>query len=57
MDIDTAVVKNFETASGVNFSTFTDLRKATSLSELSRIYILKESPNETLNLVLETRLL
>ena len=45
MDIDTAVVKNFETASGVNFSTFTDLRKATSLSELSRIYILKESPN------------
>ena len=27
------------------FSTFTDLRNATSLTELSRIYILKESPN------------
>ena len=45
MDIDTAVVKNFETASGTTFSTFTDLRNATSLTELSRIYILKESPN------------
>ena len=45
MDIDTAVVKNFETASGTIFSTFTDLRNATSLTELSRIYILRESPN------------
>ena len=45
MDIDTAVVKNFETASGTTFSTFTDLRNATSLTELSRIYILRESPN------------
>ena len=45
MDIDTAVVKSFETPSSTSFSTFTDLRKATSLTELSRIYILRESPN------------
>ncbi|MEC7280417.1 MAG: hypothetical protein VXV98_10345, partial [Candidatus Thermoplasmatota archaeon] len=45
MDIDTAVVKSFETPSSTQFSTFTDLRKATSLTELSRIYILRESPN------------
>ena len=45
MDIDTEVVKSFETPSSTSFSTFTDLRKATSLTELSRIYILRESPN------------
>ena len=45
MDIDTEVVKSFETPSSTSFSTFTDLRNATSLTELSRIYILRESPN------------
>ena len=44
MDIDTAVVTNFETASSSAGTTFTDLRKATSITENSRIYILKETP-------------
>ena len=44
MDIDTAVVTNFETATSSAGTTFTDLRKATSITESSRIYILKETP-------------
>ena len=44
MDIDTAIVTNFETPSSSTGTTFTDLRKATSITESSRIYILKETP-------------
>ena len=44
MDIDTAVVTNFETAASSAGTTFTDLRNATSITESSRIYILKETP-------------
>ncbi|MEC7280173.1 MAG: hypothetical protein VXV98_09105, partial [Candidatus Thermoplasmatota archaeon] len=44
MDIDTAVVTNFETAASSAGTTFTDLRNATSITENSRIYILKETP-------------
>ena len=44
MDIDTAVVTNFETATSTSGTTFTDLRKATSITESSRLYILKETP-------------
>ena len=44
MDIDTAVVTNFETAASTAGTTFTDLRNATSITESSRIYILKETP-------------
>ena len=44
MDIDTAVVTNFETPSSSSGTTFTDLRNARSITESSRIYILKETP-------------
>ena len=44
MDIDTAVVTNFETAASSAGTTFTDLRNATNITESSRIYILKETP-------------
>ena len=44
IDIDTAIVRSFETPSSSTFATFTDLRKATALTSNSRVYILKETP-------------
>ena len=44
IDIDTAIVRSFETSSSTAFVTFTDLRKATSLTSSSTVYILKETP-------------
>ena len=44
IDIDTAIVRSFETPSSTAFVTFTDLRKATSLTSGSTVYILKETP-------------
>ena len=44
IDIDTAIVRTFETPSSSSFTTFTDLRKATSLTSNSTVYILKETP-------------
>ena len=44
IDIDTAIVRSFETPSSTAFTTFTDLRKATSLTSSSTVYILKETP-------------
>ena len=44
IDIDTAIVRSFETPSSTAFTTFTDLRKATSLTSTSTVYILKETP-------------
>ena len=44
IDIDTAIVRSFETSSSTAFVTFTDLRKATSLTSGSTVYILKETP-------------
>ena len=44
IDIDTAIVRSFETPSSSSFTTFTDLRKATSLTSNSTVYILKETP-------------
>ena len=44
IDIDTAIVRSFETPSSTAFVTFTDLRKATSLTSTSTVYILKETP-------------
>ena len=43
---------NFETATSTSGTTFTDLRKATSITESSRIYMLKETPKEILKLLL-----
>ena len=45
MDIDTAVVRVYETAGASAFSTYTNLLKATTISVASTLYILKESPN------------
>ena len=45
IDIDTAVVRVYESASSSVFSTYTNLLGATTISENSTLYILKESPN------------
>ena len=45
IDIDTAVVRVYESASSSVFSTYTNLLNATTISENSTLYILKESPN------------
>ncbi len=45
IDIDTAVVRVYESASSSIFSTYTNLLKATTISSASTLYILKESPN------------
>ena len=44
IDIDTAVVNSFETVASSSGTTYTDLRKATNITESSQIYILKETP-------------
>ena len=44
IDIDTAVVTSFETVASSSGTTYTDLRKATNITESSKIYILKETP-------------
>jgi len=45
MDIDTAVVKVYENTSTTKFVTYTSILKATTISEQSTLYILKEMPN------------
>lgn len=44
IDIDTAIVTSFETVASSSGTTYTDLRKATNITESSKIYILKETP-------------
>ncbi|MBM38641.1 MAG: hypothetical protein CMO97_06165 [Woeseia sp.] len=45
LDIDTAVVKVFDTPSSSAFTTYSNLLKATTINANSTVYILKESPN------------
>lgn len=45
MDIETAIVKVFENTSTTKFTTYTSISKATTISEQSTLYILKEMPN------------
>jgi hypothetical protein len=45
IDIDTAVVRVYESASSSIFATYTSILKATTISSASTLYILKESPN------------
>ena len=51
MDISTAIVKVFDNQKsavidgGSGFNVFTDLLDATTINELSRLYVLRESPN------------
>jgi len=45
IDIDTAVVRVYETPTSSAFLTYTNLLNATTISSASTLYILKESPN------------
>jgi len=45
IDIDTAVVRVYESSTSSSFSTFTNILKATVINESSTLYILKEMPN------------
>ena len=45
LDIDTAVVRVFETASSTSFTTYTNLIDANVINENSTLFILKEAPN------------
>ena len=45
LDIDTAVVKVFDTPSSSSFTTYSNLLKATTINANSTVYILKEAPN------------
>ena len=45
IDISTAIVKVYENASTSKFVTYTNITKATTISEQSTLYILKEMPN------------
>lgn len=45
IDIDTAIIKVYENTSTTKFVTYTNIAKATTISEQSTLYILKEMPN------------
>ncbi len=45
MDIDTAVVRVFESPTATRFTTYTNILEATTINEQSTLYILKETPN------------
>jgi len=45
MDIDTAVVRVFESPTATRFATYTNILSATTINEQSTLYILKETPN------------
>ena len=46
MDIDTAVVRVYESPTSVAFTTYQNLKQATLINAATALYILKESPNE-----------
>lgn len=45
LDTSTAVIRVYESATSASFSTYTNILNATTISELSTLYILKEAPN------------
>lgn len=45
LDADTATVRVYETLTGSSFDTYLNLTKATSITDESTLYILKEAPN------------
>ena len=45
MDIDTAIIRVYESSTSSAFSTYTNLKDATLINDQTAIYILKESPN------------
>ncbi len=46
LDIDTAIVRVYESPSSVAFTTYQNLKQATLINAQTALYILKESPNE-----------
>ena len=45
LDLSTVIVKVFENTSTTTFTTYTSILEATSITEQSQLYVLKESPN------------
>ena len=46
MDIDTAIIRVYESPTSVAFTTYQNIKKATLINAQTALYILKESPNE-----------
>jgi len=46
LDIDTAVIRVYESPTSVAFTTYQNLKQATLINAATALYILKESPNE-----------
>lgn len=46
LDIDTAIVRVYESPTSIAFSTYQNLKNATLINSATALYILKESPNE-----------
>ena len=46
LDIDTAIVRVYESASSSSFRTYQNIKQATLINAQTALYILKESPNE-----------
>ena len=46
MDIDTAIIRVYESPTSVAFNTYQNLKNATLINAATALYILKESPNE-----------
>ena len=46
MDIDTAIIRVYESPTSVAFNTYQNLKDATLINAATALYILKESPNE-----------
>lgn len=46
MDIDTAVVRVYDSPTSEFYTTYTNLLRATTINEQSTLYVLKEAPNE-----------
>ena len=46
LDINTCIVKVFEGAADTSYTTYTNIIQATTISDSTTLYVLKESPNE-----------
>ena len=46
MDIDTAVIRVYESPTSIAFTTYQNIKQATLINSATALYILKESPNE-----------
>ena len=46
MDIDTSIIRVYQTATSSEFATYSNILSATTISDVSTLYVLKEAPNE-----------